>query len=51
MNAGTSLWALLLHPQGSDLLPPARSHIMARTGGITPRVDHRKRLQGSHSIA
>ena len=27
MNARTSLWALLLQPQGSDLLPPARSHI------------------------
>ena len=27
MSAHTSLWALLLQPQGTDLLPPARSHI------------------------
>ena len=27
MNAHTSLWALLLQPQGTDLLPPARSRV------------------------
>ena len=27
MNAHTSLWALLLQPQGTDLLPPAKSRV------------------------